>query len=70
MKKGERLRGLTRARRFCPFQIVLADGTQIYVKHPEWIAYAGGRKAAIVDSDNGTYVIDLANVVRFKLLEG
>jgi hypothetical protein len=54
MKKGERLRGLTRARRFCPFQIVLADGTQIYVKHPEWIAYAGGRKAAIVDSDNGT----------------
>jgi hypothetical protein len=44
MKKGERLQGLVRARRFCPFRIVLADGSQIYVKHPEWIAYAGGHR--------------------------
>jgi len=30
MKKGERLRGLAHACRFCPFQIELADGMQIY----------------------------------------
>lgn len=44
---------------FRPFVIHTADGRAIEVKHPEWVAYAGGSTALVAKPDDTFEVIDL-----------
>ena len=55
---SDHLTGLIRSRPFRPFIIHTLDGRSIEVNHPDWIAYAGGRTAAVARPDETFEVID------------
>ena len=56
---SEQIYTLIRARPFLPFVMHMADGRSVRVTHPEAIAYAGGRTAAVATSQRTIEVIDL-----------
>jgi hypothetical protein len=55
----EQLLGLVRRIPFTPFTIRTADGREIVVRHPEAIAYTGGRIAAVLHPNDQLEIIDL-----------
>jgi hypothetical protein len=65
--RPESLRDAIKAVPFRPFSLVTADGSRIEVKHPEWIAYPGGRVAVVIDPDDRTYYLEVARVTRLDL---
>jgi len=56
-----------KAQPFRPFELVLADGSRVAVRHPEWIAYAGGRVAAVTDPDDRVHYIEVMLVTKLEL---
>jgi hypothetical protein len=54
----DQLPKLINARPFRPFVLRTADGREVEVKHPENIAYGGGRIAVVVIQDD-VEIIDL-----------
>ncbi len=53
-----------KARPFRPFAFRLADGRSIPVPHPEFLAFNGkGRTAIVIDDEYGFEVVDLPLVV-------
>ena len=63
----EQLPKLIKAQPFTPFSIRTADGREIEVKHPEAIAYTGGRIAVVLGADESVEVIDLLLVPTLRL---
>jgi hypothetical protein len=63
---SDQLRSMVQRRPFQPFEIHTADGQSIKVTHPENIAYAGGRVAAIVFPGDRLEIIDLLLVARIS----
>ena len=55
----DQLKAFISAKPFRPFIIHMADGRSVEVKHPEWIAYAGGRIALVAKPDETFEIIDL-----------
>ena len=53
-----------KARPFRPFHFRLADGRELPVPHPEFLAFNGkGRTAVVTDEGEGFEVVDLLLVV-------
>jgi hypothetical protein len=52
---------------FRPFELVLADGSRVEVRHPAFIAFAGGRVAAVTDPDDRVNYIDVMLVTKLEL---
>lgn len=63
----EQLPKLMRARPFQPFVIRTADGREVEVRHPEAIAYPGGRIAVVVGPDESVEIIDLLLVPTLRV---
>lgn len=67
----EQLRKVHQARPFRPFILKLADGNQIGVSHPEFLAHSATGRTAIVFGTNETYeVIDLLLVASIEVGDG
>jgi hypothetical protein len=62
---SDQLPKLIKAQPFVPFVIRTADGREIDVRHPENIAYGGGRVAVVVQGDD-IEVVDLLLVPSLK----
>ena len=52
---------------FRPFELVLADGSRVGVRHPEWIAYTGGRVALILEPDDRAHYVEVMLVTKIEL---
>ncbi len=61
------LRAAIGAQPFHPFELVLADGSRVNVRHPEWIAYAGGRVAVVTDPDDRVHYIETMLVTKIEV---
>lgn len=59
------LREQLRATPFKVFNIVLATGERIEVRHPEMVA-VGHRTAVVVEPDDRTHYVDVALVVKLE----
>ena len=56
----ERLQDLYRAKPFRPFKLHLADGREIAVKSPEWMAFSPtGRTISVHEPDDSLRIVDL-----------
>ncbi len=55
----DQLKSFLATRPFAPFVIHMADGRELTVRHPEAIAYGGGRIAVVVKPDDTFEVVDL-----------
>jgi hypothetical protein len=56
-----------RARPFRPFRLRMADGGEVSVPHPEFLAYNGtGRMAVVTDEGDGAEWVDLLLVVSLR----
>jgi hypothetical protein len=63
----EQLRELHQARPFQPFDIHLADGRTLTVRHPEFLSHTpAGRTIAVSDTDETIEIVDLLLVVSLK----
>jgi hypothetical protein len=59
----EQLQSAIHATPFRPFTLRVADGQQIRVPHPDFIAHRpGGRTAAVFLPDDSTKIVDLLMV--------
>jgi hypothetical protein len=65
--RAENLQEVIRAAPFRPFTLFLADGTRVPVRHPEWIAYAGGRTAIVIEQDERSHIIDVMLVTKLEV---
>ena len=65
--RSEDLQEVIRAAPFRPFGLVFADGARIIVRHPEWIAFQGGRTAVVIEPDQRLHIIDVMLVQRLEL---
>ncbi len=63
------LSNLKNAKPFRPFSIHMADGREVKVKHPDFLAYAGGRTALIGYEDGDFEIVDLLLVTSLKVNE-
>jgi hypothetical protein len=63
---SEQLPRLINSRPFVPFSLRTADGCEVEVRHPENIAYGGGRIAVVVNGDD-VEIIDLLLVPSLKV---
>jgi hypothetical protein len=64
----EQLRKLYYAKPFQPFVMHLADGREILVRHPEFIAAApSGRVVTVFQTDNACDMIDLLLVTDLEI---
>ena len=61
------LQELIRAVPFRPFSLALEDGSRVDVRHPEWIAFAGGRVALVTDPDDRAHYVDVMLVTKLEL---
>jgi hypothetical protein len=64
---SESLQEVIRAAPFRPFTLFLADGTRVPVRHPEWIAYTGGRTALVLEHDQRSHYIDVMLVTKLEV---
>jgi hypothetical protein len=63
----EQLRAMHQARPFQPFDIHLADGRTLSVRHPEFLAQSPAGRTIAVGHTNGTLeIVDLLLVVSLK----
>jgi hypothetical protein len=65
--RKEDLQDLVRAAPFRPFALRLADGSQITIGHPEWIALRGGRTAVVLDPDDRVHLIDVMLAIKIEV---
>jgi hypothetical protein len=65
----ESLKKLKNAQPFRPFSLHLADGQEVKVKHPDFLAYAGGRTALVGFEDGDFEIVDLLLVTSLKVSE-
>ena len=65
--RDDNLTGVIRAVPFRPFEMIMADGARIDVRHLEWIAYAGGRTAIVTDPDDRIQFIDVLMITMLDL---
>lgn len=66
--KIEELRNLYTARPFRPFAIYLADGREIPVDHPEFLAISPAGDTVIVYQSGGSFnIIDMALVTALEV---
>ncbi len=63
------LKKLKDAKPFRRFTMHLADGGEVVVKHPDFLAYAGGRTAFVGDEDGDFDIVDLLLVSRLSVSE-
>jgi hypothetical protein len=64
----ERIQSLYRAKPFQPFTLVLADGGQVTVKSPEFMAFApSGRTIAVEEADDSLRIVDLLLVTEARV---
>ena len=67
----EQLRKIHQARPFKPFRVHLADGRQLDVSHPEFLAHSPtGRTIMIANPDESFEVVDLLLVVSLEVGNG
>jgi len=67
----EQLRRAHQNRPFEPFTIHLADGREVYVRHPEFLAeFPGGRSIVVTLSDQSWEVIDVMLVTSLRFGNG
>ncbi len=67
----EQLRKMVRAQPFRPFAIHLADGRQVEIKHPEFLATSpSGRTAIVFYTDDTFEAIDVLLVTSVSVLDG
>jgi hypothetical protein len=64
--RPEALTERIKAQPFIPFVLVTADGARFRIQHPEWLAFAGGRSAVVVEPDDRTHCVDVAQVVKLE----
>lgn len=65
---AENLRELYEARPFRPFVIHLADGRNLPVRHPEFLAFTPkGQTVLVVQPDNSVKILDVALVTELEL---
>jgi hypothetical protein len=64
--RAENLTEVIRAAPFRPFVLCLADGDRVEVRHPDFIAYAGGRTAVVIDPDDRSHTIDVMLVTKIE----
>lgn len=64
---GKTLQDAIHAAPFRPFELVLADGSRVVVRHPEWIAYAGGRVALVTDQNDRAHYVDVMLVTKVEI---
>jgi len=63
----EQLRAMHQARPFQPFDIHLADGRTLAVRHPEFLSHSpAGRTIAVSHTDETIEIVDLLLVVSLK----
>ena len=66
--RAENLREIIRAAPFRPFWLCLANGSRVFVPHPEWIFHPPGTRTAIVmGPDESVRIIDVALVLELEL---
>lgn len=65
--ESEALRNAITARPFEPFDIVLPDGGSVPVRHPEYIAYSGGRTALVFLDEKNYERIDVGLITRLSV---
>ena len=59
--RADNLQEVIRGEPFRPFALVVADGSKVYVPHPEWIAHpSGARTAVVMGQDESVRIIDVA----------
>jgi hypothetical protein len=64
----EEFRTVLKAEPFTPFTMHLADGRQLPVKHPDFVAIApSGRAAIVYQPDNSFNVVDLLLVTDLEV---
>ena len=63
------LKKLKDAKPFQPFTMHLADGGEVTVKHPDFLAYSGGRTAFVGYEDGDFDIVDLLLVSRLSVSE-
>jgi hypothetical protein len=67
----EQLRLVLQAAPFRPFTIHLADGRQIQVRHPDFVAQSPtGRTIIIYQEDESFSIVDLLLVTELKVHDG
>ena len=54
-------------RPFEPFDILLPDGGTIPVRHPEYVAYSGGRIVLVFTDTDNYESIDIALITRLSI---
>jgi len=65
----EQLRRFHQARPFMPFRVHIADGRQLDVRHPEFLAHTpAGRTIMIAADDDSFEVVDLLLVTSLEPL--
>jgi hypothetical protein len=64
----DQIRSFIARQPFLPFVIHTADGRELQVRHPETIAYGGGRIAVVVKPDDSFEVVDLLLVPSLEAL--
>ena len=65
------LRSIYKAEPFDPFTMHLADGREVRVKHPDFIALSPvGRSVVVYDEEGAFDVIDLLLVVSVEVSDG
>ena len=66
--RAENLQDVIHAEPFWPFWLCLANGSRVYVPHPEWILHPSGRRTAVVmGPDEGVRIIDVGLVLELDL---
>ncbi len=69
---AEQLRRVQRTKPFCPYKLLLADGTKIAVPHPEYLLPhpTKGRTIAVAARDGTFHIIDLLPVAAIEVGNG
>jgi len=66
--RAENLQEVIHAEPFRPFTLCLANGSRVFVPHPEWILHhSGGRTAVFMGQDESLRIIDVALVLELEL---
>jgi hypothetical protein len=64
----EELRNFSKAQPFRPFVLHLADGKQVVVRHPEFLAIEpSGKAIKVYQPDDTVSVVDLASVTDLEI---
>jgi hypothetical protein len=66
--RAENLQELIHAAPFRQFWLCLANGSRVFVPHPEWILHpSGARTAVVMGPDESVRIIDVALVLELEL---